>query len=106
MPKFLFEDSYTQDGLKGVQSAGVSSRRGSIATMVEGMGGKLESFYCGFGETDVYALADLPGTDVASAIALAINGSGGATVKLQILVTPAEVDAAAERAVLYRPPGA
>jgi hypothetical protein len=30
MPKFLFEASYTQDGVKGVHSAGGSSRRGSV----------------------------------------------------------------------------
>lgn len=106
MPKFLFEASYTQDGVKGIQRAGGTSRRDAIATMVEGMGGKLEGFYFAFGETDVYAVADLPGTYVASAVALAINGSGGATVKMQVLITPAEVDAAAERSVQYRPPGA
>jgi uncharacterized protein with GYD domain len=106
MPKFLFEASYTQDGVKGVQSAGGSSRRDAIASMVEGMGGKLEGFYFAFGDSDAYVIADLPDTEGATAVALAVNASGGATVKTVVLLTPEEVDAAAQRSVDYRPPGA
>ena len=106
MPKFLFEASYTQDGVKGVQSAGGSSRRNAIAKMTEGMGGKLEAFYFAFGDTDAYVIADVPDTEAATAVALAVNASGGATVKTVVLLTPEEVDAAAQRSVDYRPPGA
>ena len=35
MPKFLFEASYTLDGVKGVQSAGGSSRRDAIAALAQ-----------------------------------------------------------------------
>ena len=31
MPKFLIEASYTQDGVKGLQSAGGTSRRDAIS---------------------------------------------------------------------------
>src|SRR3954470_7770525 len=103
MPKFLFEASYTQDGINGVQSAGGSSRRDAIATMSEGMGGKLESFYLGFGDTDAYVIVDVPDTESATAVALAVNASG-ATVKTVVLLTPEEVDRAAQRSVDYRPP--
>ena len=106
MPKFLFEASYTQDGVKGVQSVGGSSRRDAIATLTEGMGGKLEGFYFAFGDTDAYVIADLPDTEVATAVALAVNASGGATVRTVVLLTPEEVDSAAQRSVDYRPPGA
>ena len=106
MPKFLFAASYTQDGVKGVQSAGGSSRRDAIAKMKEGMGGKLESFYFAFGDTDAYVIVDAPDTEAATAVALAVNASGGATVKTVVLLTPEEVDAAAQRSVDYRPPGA
>jgi len=44
MPKFLIEASYTQDGVKGVQSAGGSSRRHAIVQVAESAGGTLESF--------------------------------------------------------------
>ena len=106
MPKFLFEASYTQDGVKGVQSAGGSSRRDAIASMTEGLGGTLEAFYFAFGDTDAYVIVDVPDTEVATGAALAVNASGGATVKTVVLLTPEEVDAAAQRSVDYRPPGA
>ena len=106
MPKFLFEASYTQDGVKGVQSAGGTSRREAIAAMSEGMGGKLESFYFAFGDRDAYVIVDVPDNESATAVALAVNASGAATVKTVVLLTPEEVDAAAQRSVDYRPPGA
>jgi uncharacterized protein with GYD domain len=78
MPKFLFEASYTQEGVKGVQSAGGSARRDAIAKMTEGIGGKVESFYFAFGDTDAYVIVDAPDTEAAAAAALAVNASGGA----------------------------
>ncbi len=105
MPKFLFEASYTQDGVKGVQRAGGSSRRDAIAAMTKEMGGTLEAFYFAFGEVDAYVIVDVPDNEVATAVALAVNASGGATVKTVVLATPEEVDAAAQRSVNYRPPG-
>jgi uncharacterized protein with GYD domain len=106
MPKFLFEASYTQAGVKGVQSAGGSSRRDAITSMTEGLGGKVEAFYFAFGDTDAYVIVDVPAAEVATAVALAVNASGGATVKTVVLLTPEEVDAAAQRSVDYQPPGA
>src|SRR3954452_22898152 len=66
----------------------------------------LESFYFAFGDTDAYVIVDATDTEAATAVALAVNASGGATVKTVVLLTPEEVDAAAQRAVDYRPPGA
>jgi uncharacterized protein with GYD domain len=105
MAKYLFEASYTQQGVKGVQSGGGSSRRDAIAKMAEGLGGKLESFYFAFGESDAYGIADLPDNESATAVALTVNSAGGAEVRTVVLLTPEEVDAAAQRSVDYRPPG-
>ena len=52
MPKFLIEASYTTEGVKGVQSAGGSSRRDAVAKVAESVGGSLESFQFGFGDAD------------------------------------------------------
>ncbi len=106
MPKFLFETSYTLDGIKGVQSAGGTSRRDFVARLAEDLGGRLEAFYFAFGEHDAYVIADFPDTETATAVALAVNASGGATSRTVTLITPEEVDAAARRSVDYRPPGA
>ena len=106
MPKFLFEAMYTQDGVRGVQSAGGSSRRDAVAKVAESVGGKLESFHFAFGERDAYVIVDLPDNESATAVALTVNASGGANVKTVVLLTPEEVDAAARRSVDYRPPSA
>ena len=105
MPKYLIEASYTQDGAKGVQSAGGSSRRDAVAHLAESVGGSLESFHFAFGDADAYVIVDLPDNESATAVALTVNSSGAVTTKTVLLLTPEEVDAAAERSVDYRPPG-
>ena len=105
MPKFLFEASYTHEGVKGVQSAGGSSRRDVVAKVAESVGGSLESFYFAFGDRDAYVVCDLPDNESATAVALTVNAAGGATVRTVVLLTPEEVDAAAKRSVEYQPPG-
>jgi uncharacterized protein with GYD domain len=106
MPKFLIEASYTQEGVKGVQSAGGSARREAVAKVAESVGGRLESFYFAFGDRDALVIVDLPDNESAAAVALTVNAAGGATTKTSVLLTPEEVDAAAKRSVDYRPPGA
>ncbi len=106
MPKYLIQASYTQEGVKGLQSAGGSSRRDAVAQVAESVGGRLESFYFAFGEHDTYVILDLPDNETAAAVALTVNAAGGATTNTSVLLTPEEVDAAANRSVDYRPPGA
>lgn len=105
VPKYLIEASYTVDGVKGVQSAGGSSRRDAVAQVAESVGGRLEGFYFAFGDPDAYVIVDLPDNESATAVALTVNAAGGATAKTVVLLTPEEVDAAAKRSVDYRPPG-
>jgi uncharacterized protein with GYD domain len=106
MPKFLIEASYTLDGVKGVQSAGGSSRRDAVAQVAESVGGTMESFYFSFGDSDAYVIVDLPDNESAAAVALTVNAAGGASTRTTVLLTPEEIDAAAQRSVDYRPPGA
>jgi uncharacterized protein with GYD domain len=106
MPKFLFETSYTLDGIRGIQRAGGSSRRDAIAQVAEALGGQLESVYFAFGERDAYVIVDLPGNEAAATAALTVNASGATSVRTVVLLTPEEVDAAAKRSIEYRPPGA
>ena len=105
MPKFLIEASYTQEGVKGVQSAGGTSRRDAVASVAESVGGSLESFHFAFGDPDVYVIVDLPDNESAAAVALTVNAAGAAHTKTVVLLTPDQVDAAAKLSVDYRPPG-
>jgi uncharacterized protein with GYD domain len=105
MPKYLIEASYTTDGIKGVQSAGGSSRRDAIVKVAESVGGRLESFYFAFGDSDVYTVCELPDNEAATAVALTVNASGAVRLRTTVLLDPEEVDAAAKRSVEYSPPG-
>jgi uncharacterized protein with GYD domain len=105
MPKYLIKASYTQAGAKGVAGEGGSSRRDAVKAVCDSVGGSLESFYFAFGEVDVYTVVDLPDEEAAIAIAIAVNGSGGATIETVPLVAPETVDAAAKREVSFRPAG-
>jgi uncharacterized protein with GYD domain len=105
VPKFLFEASYTLDGVRGLQSEGGSSRRDAVAKAAESVGGRLESFYYAFGDRDAFVVMDLPDNESATAVALTVNASGGATTRTVVLMSPEEVDAAAKRSITYRPPG-
>jgi uncharacterized protein with GYD domain len=90
MPKFLFKASYSPEGIKGVQSAGGSSRRDAIGHMAEGLGGQLESFHFAFGSPDAYVIVELPDNESAAAVALTANASGAASVETVALLTPEE----------------
>jgi uncharacterized protein with GYD domain len=103
--KFLIKASYTMEGAKGVQSAGGTSRRDAVAKMAAGLGGRLESFYFAFGETDAYVVLDLPDNHSAAAASIAVTTAGGATSEVVVLLTPEDVDAAAKLSVDYQPPG-
>src|ERR1044072_9354422 len=79
VPKFLVKARYTPEGAKGVQSGGGTSRREAVGKMAEGRGGRLESFYFAFGETDAYVVLDLPDNASAAAASIAVNTSCAAT---------------------------
>ena len=105
MPKYLIEASYTNDGVKGILDKGGSSRPEAVKHLLEDLGGSMEAFYFSFGDSDAIVIADVPDNITATAIALGVNASGGATVKTTVLLTPEEVDQATQKAVDYTPPG-
>jgi uncharacterized protein with GYD domain len=105
MAKYLVVASYTADGIKGVISKGGTARRDAVAKMVGDLGGKVESFYFGFGEGDAYVLIDLPDNVSAAAVGLAVSATGLATTKTTVLLTPEEIDRAVKTQVTYKAPG-
>jgi hypothetical protein len=50
-------------------------------------------------------VCDLPDNVTAAAIGLAVGATGLTTVRTVVLLTPEEIDAAAEKHPDYRPPG-
>ena len=105
MPKYLVQASYTREGVEGVRAKGGSSRREALAETARSLGGGIESFYFAFGDHDAYLIVDLPDNEAAAAVAMTANAAGGAAVKTTVLLTPEQVDEAANRSVQYQPPG-
>lgn len=105
MPKYLIQASYVGEGLKGLIREGGTSRRETVTKVIEGMGGKMETFYYAFGDFDVIGIADMPDNVSIVAFSLAVNASGGINAKTIVLITPEEIDEATKKAIDFRPPG-
>jgi len=105
MPKYLISANYTAQGMEGVRSAGAKSRVDAVSTMLQAMGGKLESFHFAFGDTDVFTIVEVPDDEAAAAVAIAINSSGAVSTRTTKLLTVEQVDEALRRSVKYQPPG-
>jgi len=105
MKKFLITASYNEDGVRGLLKVGGTNRKEAIGKMIKEMGGNLEAFYFAFGDYDVYAIAELPDSISAAALALAINASGLVNLSSTVLLTPEEIDKATKMSVNYRAPG-
>jgi uncharacterized protein with GYD domain len=108
MPKVMVIASYTAEGAKGLLKDGGSARRKALKSVASNVGGKLESFYFGFGSDDVYVTLDVPDNATAAAISLVVGATGAVRSRTVVLMTPEEIDEAAEKskATKYRAPGA
>jgi uncharacterized protein with GYD domain len=105
MPKYLIQANYVGDGLKGLLKEGGSSRRAAVEKLFGSVGGKVESFYYAFGDTDLFIVGDVPDNVSVAALSLIVSATGTATAKVTVLLTAEEIDAAAKKTLTYRPPG-
>lgn len=105
MAKYMLIGSYTSEGAKGLLKDGGSKRVEAARAAVASAGGTVESFYFGFGTDDFYVTIDLPDNASAAAAALTIGASGRTTARTVVLITPEEIDRAAQVSVDYTPPG-
>ena len=106
MAKYLIAANYKVEGVKGILKEGGSGRRQAVDKLLASVGGKVESFYYAFGDTDAYVVVDVPDNITAAAIALTVAASGAVNVKTTVLMTPEEVDQAIKKSPAYRAPGA
>ena len=105
MAKYLVQGNYVGDGVAGLLKEGGSSRREAAKKAIESVGGSLDAMYYAFGDTDVFAIVDVPDTASAAASSLLINASGAVKVTLTPLMTPEDLDEASKKNPAYRPPG-
>jgi|SRR5690349_11254305 uncharacterized protein with GYD domain len=105
MPRYLIEGSYTDEGTKGLLKEGGTSRRDTVAKLIEAAGGTLEAFYYTFGPRDVIAIYSAPDEATAVAFSMAVNQSGKVRLTTYPLFTVDDMDRAAKKTVTYRGPG-
>lgn len=106
MPKYLFQANYTAQGMQGLLKEGGTSRRRVFENIAREQGGELESFYYAFGGSDLYLIFDLPDAATAAAISLNITAGGALSLSTVQLISAEEIDAACQKSVSYRAPGA
>jgi uncharacterized protein with GYD domain len=105
MPKFLFETTYTTDGLHGLMKDKAAARRQANERLLQSVDGKLEAFYYAMGDRDVIAIVDLPSAEAAAAVSFAGMSTGLTRVRTTALLTVEEVDRALARKLVFRGPG-
>jgi uncharacterized protein with GYD domain len=106
MAKYMLIGSYTATGAAGLIKEGGSRRVEAATAAVESAGGTLDSFYFGFGADDYYVTVDFPDHASAAAASLAVGASGSSEARLVVLLTAEDLDAASQKTVIFRPPGA
>ena len=105
MGKYLLKGNYVGDGIAGLMNDGGTKRRAAAAAAIESFGGSLESMYYAFGDTGLYAIAELPSDAAAVAASLLVNSAGSVSVTLTPLLTVEDLDDAAGITGSYPPPG-
>ena len=105
MPKYLLKASYTGEGTRGLMKEGGTARRAAVDKLITSLGGKMETFYYTFGDSDAVVIFDAPSNTVAAAGSLIANSTGLVSVTITPLLTVEEVDAASKMTGQYRAPG-
>jgi uncharacterized protein with GYD domain len=106
MARFLFQGTYSREGAQGLLLDGGTKRRAAVETLIGSLGGRVEAFYYGFGETDLYIIVELPDNVAAAAASLIVVASGGGSWRTTVLFSAEDMDRAAKSGASYRAPGA
>jgi uncharacterized protein with GYD domain len=90
MPHYLIQVGYNTTGLAGLVKE-PQDRIEKVTPAIEAMGGRLESAYYAFGDSDIVLICEMPDNASAAAFALAV-GAGGtvASYRTTVLLTAEE----------------
>jgi len=105
MAKYMYQASYTLEGVRGLLKETASGRRKAIESAIVALGGKVEAFYFCFGEDDVVLITELPDNVSAAGLAITVAASGMVRGRITPLLTVDEADKALGVKVGYRGPG-
>ena len=110
MPHFMIRWQFTSTSAKALVGK-PHDRTGAAKALVEGFGGKLNSYYLALGEFDGVAICEFPDNKAAVACSMSATATGGfSRFETTTLVTAQEAEAAMKQAnqtkTGYKPPNA
>ena len=105
MAKFMYQASYTVEGVRGLLKETASGRREAVKAAITALGGKMECLYYSFGSDDVVLIMDMPDSTTAAGLAMTVAASGMVRGRVTPLLTVEEADKAMGVKVPYRAPG-
>src|SRR5438128_2295816 len=76
MPRYLVNATYTPEAWAAM-TKNPQNRVEAASQIMQGLGGRIESFYFAFGEYDVVAIADFPDNVSAAALSMVVSAGGG-----------------------------
>jgi uncharacterized protein with GYD domain len=106
MSYYLIQASYTPQAIAAMIH-NPQDRAAAVRPMIENAGGKLHGLWFTFGDTDIVAIAEMPGNVSAAAISMAIGATGTMSAyRSTPLMTSAEAVEAMQKAsaVGYKAP--
>jgi uncharacterized protein with GYD domain len=105
MARYLFQGTYSREGAEGLLREGGTKRRAAVEALVTSLGGRLEAFYYGLGETDLFMLVELPDNVAAANASLIVVASGAGSWRTTVLLSAEDMDRVAKSSANYRAPG-
>src|SRR5260370_38044624 len=76
MAKYMYQGSYTVEGVRGLLKETASGRRKAVEAAIVALGGKVECLYYTFGSDDVVLIMDMPDKITAAGLVMAVAASG------------------------------
>ena len=98
MPNYLIQDPYSKQGISDLIS-NPQDRSAIVKSVIEGLGGTMNSFLLAFGDYDAILIAELPDNVTAAALAMAVGSTHGLSeYKTTVLMTSQEAIEAMQKA--------
>ena len=107
MARYMVQFSYSSEAVSDLIK-NPQDRAATVRAMIEGWGGRLESFYFTFGDYDGVAIVEAPDNVTMAAVSMAVTSSGAFnTFKTTVLISMDDAMEAMRKAgtLGYRPPG-
>ena len=102
--RYFFSAAYNTEGMKHMQKISPSGQKTGVDKFIASVGGKLESWYWGYGSATAYGFVDFP-DDIAAATAQAtVNTAGLVQITWHPVLTADDADKAFAKSVSTQPP--